>query len=71
MELDIIVFNKLLSFIDENSEIYEKKGLYNIYHFALETDNEKQCFGIYANGLLVESCSKHDLLNGPKMNIIQ
>jgi hypothetical protein len=62
---------KLPSFVDEKSEIYDQPGLYNIYHFALESEDENRFFGIYANGVLVESCSKHDLLNGPKLNLIK
>jgi len=61
---------KLLSFVDENAEIYDQPGLYNIYHFSLESEDENQIFGIYANGLLVECCSTEYLLNQSKMKII-
>jgi len=47
----------LLVCIDKNAELYEKNGLMNIYHVALECENIHRNFGIYANGILVESCS--------------
>jgi hypothetical protein len=43
--------------IDEKSEPYNKEGEFTIWHFALENDNYYGNYGIYANGLLVESCS--------------
>ena len=43
---------------DERSQIYKKKGEFIIYHFALEHDDEYMNYGIYANGLLVETCCK-------------
>ena len=44
--------------VDERSEIYGKNGTTIIYHFALENDDERMNYGVFANGLLVESCSK-------------
>jgi hypothetical protein len=46
---------------DDRAVIYEKKGVYKVYHVALESDNYYDNYGIYANGLLVESCSKRYL----------
>ena len=48
---------------DERSIVYEKAGECSIYHLALENDDELMNYGIYANGLLVESCSKIYLEN--------
>jgi len=42
---------------DERTVVYEKKGYYKVYHVALENDDYYKNYGIYANGLLVESCS--------------
>jgi len=41
-----------------------------IYHLALENENYFSNYGIYANGLLVESCSKRYLkeLSGMELN---
>ena len=46
---------------DPRASIYEIYGSYNIYHMALEHDDYYMNYGIYANGLLVESCSKRYL----------
>jgi hypothetical protein len=42
----------------------------NIYHIALENDDPYMNYGIYANGLLVESCSKRYLKELSKMRIL-
>ena len=42
--------------LDDRSIVYPLEGKYNIYHVALENDNHGHNYGIYANGLLVESC---------------
>ena len=46
---------------DPKSTIYEKQGKYMVYHIALENDDYYMNYGIYANGLLVESTSKRFL----------
>jgi hypothetical protein len=55
--------------IDERAVVYEIPGEYMIYNIALENNNYKGKYGIYANGILVESCSKHYLreLSGMKI----
>lgn len=50
---------RLASVIDENASPYEIQGKFEIWHLALENTNSFKNYGIYANGLLVESCSKH------------
>jgi len=55
---------------DLHSSIYEIPGTYTVYHLALENDNCYMNYGIYANGLLVESCSKNYLKNKSKMTLI-
>jgi len=52
---------RLPACVDEKSKPYEKEGEFTIYHFALENDDYFMNYGIYANGLLVESCSKKNL----------
>ena len=49
--------------VDERSKVYEVQGTYKIYHVAVENDNRRINDGIYANGLLVESCSMDDIIN--------
>jgi hypothetical protein len=43
--------------IDKRTTVYERAQKYNIYHFSLEHNDDTKNYGIYANGLLVESCS--------------
>ena len=52
---------RLPSCADERAVVYETPGKYTIYHFALENDDDYLLHGIYANGLLVETTSKHYL----------
>jgi surface protein len=52
---------RLPSCLDERAVVYEKPGTYTIYHIALENDDYIMNYGIYANGLLVETCSKRYL----------
>lgn len=46
---------------DQRAAVYKEKGSYTIYHVALENEDYYHNYGIYANGLLVESCSKRYL----------
>jgi hypothetical protein len=47
--------------VDERTTVYENAGKHTIYHFALENDDYYMNYGVYANGLLVETCSKRYL----------
>jgi len=49
--------------VDDNSIVYEISGKHTVYNLALQSDNENSHYGIYANGLLVESCSEKYLKN--------
>lgn len=49
---------RLMACVDERAEPYEQEGLYTIWHFALEHEHIRANYGVYANGLLVESSSK-------------
>jgi hypothetical protein len=61
---------RLPACVDSKSKPYEKKGRFNIYHIALENDNYYENYGIYANGLLVESCSKRYLKELSNMKLL-
>ena len=52
---------RLAACLDERASVYESPGTYTIYHLALENDDYYMNYGIYANGLLVETCSKRYL----------
>jgi selenide,water dikinase len=53
---------RLPACVDLRASIFEHPGKYIIYHIALENDDYYMNYGIYANGLLVESCSKRYLV---------
>ena len=57
--------------VDNRAIIYNEKGFFTIYHFSLEDDNDYINYGIYANGLLVESCCKKYLKELSNMTIIE
>jgi hypothetical protein len=56
---------------DEKAIIYEKQGLHMIYHLALEHENKYMNYGIFANGLLVESCSENNITKIANMELIE
>lgn len=62
---------RLMCFLDDRSEPYMEEGTYSIYHITLEHDDNLMNYGIYANGLLVESCSKRSMIERSYMKIIQ
>jgi len=48
---------RLPAWIDERMQAYNIKGEFDIYHIALENDDLYSNYGIFANGLLVESAA--------------
>ena len=54
---------------DNRAHIYQEKGQFAVYHFALEHDDEYMNYGIYANGLLVKTCCKKFLTELSNMKI--
>jgi hypothetical protein len=59
---------RLIACVDERADPWNSEGVYKIWHFALENDDEKMNYGVYANGgLLVESCCIHSLKNKSNM----
>ena len=46
---------------DCRSSIYESEGIYTIYYFSLESKDDYINYGMYANGLLVETHSNQYL----------
>jgi hypothetical protein len=51
---------RLMAYLDSRAIPYEEKGDFRIWNFALGTDDRRN-YGVYANGLLVESCFKYTL----------
>jgi hypothetical protein len=52
---------RLMTYLDKKAIPYEEEGIFTIWHVALENEDDYVNYGIYANGLLVESCSKRML----------
>ena len=59
---------RLMAAIDKRAEPWVSEGKYTIWHLALENEDVKMNYGIYACGLLVETCSIHSLKNRSNMN---
>jgi hypothetical protein len=55
-------FYRLPVYLDEKASVHPVSGTYTIYHLVLEHKNINMNYGIYANGLLVESLGKIDSL---------
>jgi hypothetical protein len=61
---------RLIAFADERAEPWDSEGTYDIWHFALENEDPKMNYGVYANGgLLVETCSINTLKNKSNMSL--
>jgi len=56
--------------LDEKATVYDVPGNHTIYHLALENDDYYMNYGIYANGLLVESTSKR-FMDTIKMTLVE
>jgi hypothetical protein len=61
---------RLIACADEKAEPYNKEGFMNIYHIALDHHDICMNYGIYANGLLVESCSIEYLIMYSNLKIL-
>ncbi len=61
---------RLPACIDKRARPYEKEGIFKIYHIALENDDYYMNYGIYANGLVVETASKRFIKEIANMKII-
>lgn len=62
---------RLMACVDERAEPYDQEGLYTIWHFALEHEHARANYGVYANGLLVESSSKRMMSEYSGMKLLQ
>ena len=60
---------RLMTYLDEKAKPYEVEGTFNIWHLALDNNDIYMNYGIYANGLLVETCSQRTLkmISGMKL----
>jgi hypothetical protein len=64
-------FYRIPAHLDDRAEPYEGPDeSATIWHFALENEYDTYNYGVYANGLLVESSSIRSLLEKSGMNLI-
>jgi hypothetical protein len=59
---------RLLCMYDTNAKPYIVGGTYKIWHVCLDHYDEDMNYGIYANGMLVESCSIRHITPTKKKN---
>lgn len=64
-------YYRLIACVDKRAQPYEKEGIFNIWHFALENDNYYYNYGVFANGLKVETASKRMMKEMSGMDLIQ
>lgn len=62
---------RLPACVDKRAYPYDKNGLFTIYHIALENNDYYMNYGIYANGLIVETCSKRYLKEISGMTLVE
>ena len=63
---------RLMACVDKKAEPWNSKGQYTIWHFALENEDIKMNYGVYANGgLLVETCCLDTLENKSRFTLIK
>jgi photosystem II stability/assembly factor-like uncharacterized protein len=61
---------RIMAFLDDRTKPYVQEGVFDIYHIALDHEDYYMNYGIYANGLLVETCSKRFLKELSGMTLI-
>ena len=61
---------RLMACLDERANPYPEEGTFPIWHLALDNENYYMNYGIYTNGLLVETCCKQYLHDASGMTLI-
>jgi len=61
---------RLMACIDERAEPWTSEGNYTIWHMALENDDVRMNYGVWANGLLVETCSIQYMKKWSNMSLL-
>jgi len=64
------VYHRVPACLDDSGEAYKGKGPVTIWHFALEHNNWYNNHAVYANGILVETCSIDFLVNRTSMELV-
>jgi len=60
---------RLPACVDKRSDLYDVEGPAVVYHFALEHPDPHMNYGVFANGMLVESSSEDFLRNHSGMEL--
>jgi hypothetical protein len=55
---------RLIATCDARAKPYESEGKFKVWHVCLEHYDDTMNYGIYGNGLLVESCSARNMVLG-------
>ena len=61
---------RLMACLDEKTETYDIEGVFNIWHLVLENEDYFMNYGIYANGLIVETSSERNMIEYSGMMLI-
>jgi len=62
---------RLIACLDDRAEPYEVEGEHPIWHLALENNDVYMNYGIFANGLLVETASKRMMKEYSGMELLE
>ncbi len=62
---------RLMACIDDRAEPWASEGKYTIWHFALEHTDVRMNYGVYAEGLLVETSSIRYMKNYSNMSLVK
>ena len=61
---------RLTAMVDQRAEPWSSEGKYTIWHFALEHEDIRMNYGVYANGLLVETCSINTMRTKSNLSLL-
>jgi hypothetical protein len=61
---------RLFTYLEPRAEPLEEEGEFEVWHLALENEDYFGNYGIWANGLLVETISKRGLIEFSNMELI-
>ena len=63
-------YYRLPACVDDRTQIFEEEGVHTIWHFSLENSDYYMNYGVYANGLLVETTSNRMMVELSGMTLI-
>ena len=62
---------RLPACVDDRTKIFEEQGVHTIWHFSLENTDYFNNYGVYANGLLVESTSNRMMVEKSGLTLLE